>query len=580
MKLIKRGTLIIIFLIILSFSVSAATNFSAQDSYDWLSGEISSDGSYNSDVYLTSLAILALDNAGYDTTDSEAWLLSEMDEATYCLPGSACSIKETSATVLAYNELQDDTYFDLWDTWYLDTLDNSDTGGSWNLEVVTSSSGTCTISYELNDELKEVEIAVEEGTFPDCDGSNFLDLDKCVQSNLITTNPGITLDVDCGSLEGNVVLTLVYISDSTYFIVSNENSGTADFQVNNGCFPKSSGGSCDQTSTLWAGWALDKMDSSINTLVYLKESYDDTDASNAAFMYLITSDDTYLADLAALQKSDGSFDRDIFTTGLAALALSDSTDYSEELENAQMFLRDEQGENGDWNEDIAATAMALYGAFGDEDITPTEIIITEEEEDTTKEVTTDGCTTDDDCDTDSICIDDECIESDCDNKGTCDYPDYNENAYNCANDCYCGDDVCDDYETEQDDCPEDCGETTTTTDKETDEDECSIDDDCLSSEECILGSCVEKEGGSGLIIFIIFILILGGLGGGIYFAYKKGYLNSILAKFKKGPQAGTTPARPYTPFSGGQQQRPQMQQARPPMQPQRPIQPQGNPFKR
>jgi len=260
---LKRGILILLFLVILSFSVNASANFSSQSGYDWLSTQISADGSFNSDTFSTAVAVLALDNAGYDTSLSESWLVSQMDETSSCIPSSSCSTKDTAAAVIAYNELQDETYFDLWDSWFLSSLDDSDSAGNWYLEVVTSSTGTCTVSYTLDEEAKEFEIEVEEGSFPSCDDSNFLDLDECVQKNLITTNPGITIDVDCSSLDGSVVLSLIYKSDSTYYIIANENSDTADFQVNNGCFGKASGSSCNQEASLWAGWALNTITSDI-----------------------------------------------------------------------------------------------------------------------------------------------------------------------------------------------------------------------------------------------------------------------------------------------------------------------------
>jgi len=558
---LKRGTLILLFLVILSFSVNASANFSAQDGYDWLSTQISSDGSFNSDTFSTTMAILALDDAGYDTSLSESWLISQMDETYSCIPSSSCSTKDTAAAVLAYNELQDETYFDAWDSWFLSSLDDSDSAGNWYLEVVTSSTGTCTISYTLDEELKETEIEVEEGSFPGCDDSNFLDLDECVQKNLISTNPGITLDVDCSSLEGSVVLSLVYKSDSTYYIIANENSDTADFQVNNGCFGKSSGSTCNQEASLWAGWALKTITSDVNTLIYLKESYDSTSAEEAALLYLITSDETYLSDIVGLQKSDGSFDRNVFTTGLAVLALSDSTEYEEEVENAKSFLRDEQNDDGNWVENIEDTSMALYGAFSEEDVTVTEYEIVDDEEPEEEEevVTSTGtCSTDDDCDSGEVCLDTVCIESECNYDTTCEYPDWDENSYNCPSDCSCGDGVCDDYESDSGDCTDDCGGEEEVVEEEEEEE---IEDTYVYEEP--------DEGGSGLILIILFILILGGLGGGGYFAYSKGYLDEIIAKFKGGgkpPASPGAPQQPYKPFSSKVQGQPQQR----PMQPQQP----------
>ncbi len=558
---LKRGILILLFLVILSFSVNASANFSSQSGYDWLSTQISADGSFNSDTFSTAVAVLALDNAGYDTSLSESWLVSQMDETSSCIPSSSCSTKDTAAAVIAYNELQDETYFDLWDSWFLSSLDDSDSAGNWYLEVVTSSTGTCTVSYTLDEEAKEFEIEVEEGSFPSCDDSNFLDLDECVQKNLITTNPGITIDVDCSSLDGSVVLSLIYKSDSTYYIIANENSDTADFQVNNGCFGKASGSSCNQEASLWAGLALNTITSDINTLIYLKETYDSSNAEEAALLYLTTADDTYLEDIIGLQKSDGSFDRNVFTTGLAILALSDSTEYSEEIENAKSFLRDEQSEDGHWVENIEDTAMALYGAFGDDDVTITEYEISDieaDEEEVETVVSSGTCTTDDDCDSGEVCIDDACIESECNYDTTCEYPEWDENANNCPSDCSCGDGVCDDYESDYDTCSDDCGGEEEVEEEEEEETE-TVETTYVYEEE--------DEGGSGFLLLILFILILGGLGGGGYFAYSKGYLDEIISKIKgggKAPVSPGSPQQPYKPFTSKVQ--PQ-QRPMPPQQP-------------
>jgi hypothetical protein len=586
---LKKGILLVLFIILLSFSVSAAANFSAQAGYDWLAKQSNSDGSFNSDVYLTSIATLTLDDAGYDMSDSQDYLLSRMDETSYCLASGACTMTETSATVLAYNELQDTTYFDAWEKYYAGALDNADIGGDWFLEIVTSSSGSCTLSYELGTEPKEIEIDVEAGSFPGCDGSNFLDLDKCVQSNLITSNPGILIDVDCNSLEGSAVLTLVYKSDSTYFIIANENSNTAEFQINNGCFGKTAGSSCNQDASLWSGWALSYLDTDINTLIYLKEKYDKSKPKQIALMYLATKDDSYLADLADIQKSDGSFDRNVFTTGLAVLALKDSSDYTKNVDNAKSFLRDEQDDEGHWIESIEATAMALYGAFSEEDITPGKISgndatvsIDECETDSdcellygsnyecsygsceTVSVENSGCVTDEDCSSKEACIDDVCIESECNNDGkTCEYPAYNENAYNCPSDCWCGDGICDDYE-QTNGCSSDCGE------EEEEEEEIET----LTSTTTTSTKDSQDSGNLGTIIFIIVLLLVivgGGIGG--YFAYKKGMLDSILSKFKKGgssPPSSTGPTGNYKPFSSrlppGQSLPPHPRQGLPPQQ--------------
>lgn len=557
-------------------STTTSTGFSAQNGFDWLHDQIGSDGSVNSDVTQTALAILALDTKSYDTTSAQTWLESQLS-TDYCYPSSSCTTTDTAFSVLALNQLQQDANFENIGSWYTSALSAADLSGEWDLEVVTSSNGTCTASYDLEGTTQTVDFTVDAGVFT-CGDSHFLDLDSCLQSGLITANPGIKITVDCSTLSGDVVLTQLYRSSSTYYLLSNDNAADTSFQVNNGCFGKNAGGSCDLDSTLYSDWALSKLGSSISTLVYLKENYDNSNAQRIALMYLVTKDTSYLDTLASLQKSDGSFDRDAYTTALAILALSDTSTYSTEVENAKSYLREAQGTNGDWYGSVQTTAMVLYAAFQDEDVTPPITITggggTSSECQTTSDcellygtgytcesgtcissISTGSCQTDADCTTGEVCLDTTCVASDCDygqycgsSKVCCDYGNNcnghtcNENVYNCPSDCSCGDGVCDDIEakatssSDQYYCPADCGGSTTTT---------------TTTSTGTTPTSTTSSGGSSWIFYVILFLILIALGIGGYFAYKKGMFDSLLSKFKKGGKgsSGISSTSSYNPFT-------------------------------
>jgi hypothetical protein len=542
-----------IFVLILVCSlVFGAETFSTQAGFDWLSSKMGSDGSFESDVSKTALAIAALDSVGYDTTLSQDWLDTKLS-SDGCYPSGACDTKATGLSVIALNEVQDDTNFEDILAWYENSQSEASVNGGWYLEVITSGTGNCVVSYDLEGTLKEINVAVDSGAFTGCGGSHFLDLDDCLQAGLISANPGIELNVDCSELEGSVVLTLLYRSDSTYYILSNINSAEGDFVVPNGCFGKSKSASCDLESTLYSDWAMKYLKGNMNHLVYLKENYDTSDPKKVALMYLVTGEDKYLTDLAELQKSDGSFNRDPYTTGLAVLALKGSGDYSQNVEDAKSYLREEQSDSGDWGS-VEATAMVLYGVFSEDEVTPSETIETTGEEEVDEcevdsdcgsgyeckygscKVLSSGCTLDDDCDAGEVCIDGGCIESECNGDGNCEYPKWDENAYNCPSDCSCGDDVCDNVESSSSSefyCAEDCvtsSATTTTTTTTTP---------------------TTKEADNGWIVYVIILLLIVALGTGGYFAYKKGYLDSLLQKFKKGGSGGGAQynSPDYNPFT-------------------------------
>ena len=267
-----------------SFAFGAEV-FSAQTGFDWLYEQMGTDGSFGNDVSTTALAVAALDSAGYDTILSQEWLDSKISSDA-CYPSGACDTKATALTVIALNEVQDDSKFDDILSWYESAQSEASVSGGWYLEVITSSSGNCIVSYDLDGILKEIIVPVDAGVFTTCSNSHFLDLDDCLQANLISANPELELNVDCSELDGSVVLTLLYKSSSTYYILSNSNSAEGDFVVPNGCYGKSKSSTCDIESTLYSDWAIKYLGGNINNLVYLKENYDSTNVIRIALIYL------------------------------------------------------------------------------------------------------------------------------------------------------------------------------------------------------------------------------------------------------------------------------------------------------
>ncbi|MBT3985578.1 hypothetical protein HOD38_06005 [archaeon] len=581
----KKIILSTIFILIISFGMVAA-EFSAQAGYDWLTLQGGSTG-FGGDIFATSLAVMALDEGGYDTTGYEDWLYTQMN-SDYCFGGTTCTTTDTSAAVLALAEVQDDTYFDEIESWFAGNVQGATFSGDWALEISTSATGTCTFTYDLLNITQSLDIEVDAGTFPACSDSNFLDLDTCLQSNLIKNNPGLTFEVDCSALEGDVIMTLLYKSATTYYLLDNQNTDVAEFTVTNGCFGSGGTGSCDKESSLYANWALKLMGSDTNSIIYLKENYDDSNALDVAIMYKITGDSTFLSTLADQQKTDGSFDRNVYRTSIAVLALKDyESEYSDVIDNAKAWLREQQASDGDWNANVEDTAMTLYGAFSDEGVSAASCsdgVQNQGEEgvdcggpctscsggaeecasDVDCEIWgsgyqctsgqciyygTSGCVDDTECDTGEACIEGYCMETDCNSDGICDFGVTNENSQHCPSDCYCGDNVYDDYEQVY-------GCSLDEPEEEVPEDECYSNSDCANGYECIFGECVVEDtsGGGGIWVFLIIILILGALGGGGFFLWKKGYLGPIIDKVKsklgKKPPGGPSFSPPPGPRPG------------------------------
>jgi hypothetical protein len=593
--------LLLLFILLLSFSIVIAEGeegvdvFSAQASYDWLSAQALSDGSFSDDVYATSLSILALDQASYPTDNSVTWLVSTFNdnENKKCFEeGGSCSTKASSFATLALDEAQDSSFSTSRKEWFEENLQsaNSILGGDFLFEAVTTETGTCSFSYNTSPEAEPTEkkYTIEAGVFkqhPDesiapaeCVDTTFLDLDSCIGAGVLTNNPGITLDVSCDT--SNTVLTLIYKSDDTYFILANENSNSAEFVVNNGCYSSNTATiACDFGSTQWAGYAGNVLGANVDTLLYSKEAYTiSTTTADIAAFYLATNDDQYITDILDNKNSDGSFDssatgsRDIFSTAVAILALKESGLYPTEVAEAKGYLQGAINEDGSWESSIETTSMVLYAAFGEEfvsapsctdgiqnggedgidcggsciatcDGTPVNgtdpdggTVDTECLTDIDCELLYDDtytcfagscssntqfvggqCITDDDCDSGQVCIDGSCITSDCNGDGKCEYPDWDETSLNCPSDCSCGDGLCDGSESATS-CPSDCGS-----------DDIDFDD---SDYEFDTTPTDTKKGSGGAILLIVFFILILAMGGGGYYAYKKGMFD----KFKKKPK--------------------------------------------
>jgi len=405
-------------------------------------------------------------------------------------------------------------------------------GGLWAIEVspLTSSigSGNCKLEWQVGNEVEDITIAYDQGRFPSCGNSYFLDIGKCVNSNLLK-NPGVTINVDCSEIEGDKTISLIYNSGNSYYILSSEEASEADVIVNNGCFGLGeSDSTCRKEATLYANWAASLMDSTIDTNLYLMEKYEEDSALDNALLYLTTKDPEYLVRLKDIQKVDGSFDRDLKMNALAFIAMKgDSVTYDVELTMAKEWLKTKQQEEGNFGT-AADTAAILYAAFSDDIGLPPEEI----DDSDGGIIDSDVCEVDGYCDEfageDEYNCPDDCFEEEQDDggydacivNGECE-TEY-EDSDNCPEDCTCGDDVCDDVEKSDGTCPDDCGESDNGDDQNVKD--AGGDGYCDEFEEDATTCPADcEEGGSSFGTIIIIIIILMLIGGG-FFAYKQGWI--------------------------------------------------------
>jgi hypothetical protein len=443
----KRSLVLLLAIIILTAAAQAAdTNFTIQKSYDWLLKQ-ESNGSFGGSIE-TSASILALKSAGYNPTTSTDYLAAQ-ENSQHCWPKSSCRTKDTGFVIQAYNAMGIATADQV--EWMKNAQSAAMQSGNWWLEVATTEQGTCTVKYTKNSQEISKTIKVNNGRFTDCGNTTFLNINTCIEANFVKNFPTIKLYIDCGTMS-NALISLIYNSANSYYILTDSASKVAEISIENGCFGLGyKDPACNYESTLYANWALTTTDSGSSSKMYLRDNYDKTNTLHNAFLFLILGDNTYLDELKSRQRSDGSWDSDIYRTAIAALALKGQTEYSTEFSKAVEWLKTKQKSDGSFG-DVTTTAMVLYAAFTDTTIEfPS---CTNGKRDTgergvdcggTCEEYNDCCSNnekdqgEDGIDCGGVCQ--ECEQVVCDKDETCD-TDAGEDCHNCPEDCKACEDLC------------------------------------------------------------------------------------------------------------------------------------------
>lgn len=590
MKKRIAALIILIWLLVFSIYVSAQQNRELDNikAFDWLASQASNN--FNNDVSSAAWSVLAF-NRGNRFDDAEkalAFILAQKNVQN-CFPLQNCRTKDTSLALIAMNTLEkSDTqqYVD----WMKGSLVSSTSTGSWLLEVTTDATGSCKLSYESRNQTQEVTVQVDKGKFPSCGNSNFYDLNNCMSNNAIRNNPILDLSIDCSSLAGQSIISLVYKTGNTFYIISSTVASSALVKVNNGCFGRARGDACNKESTFYASWALKALKSDIDSTIYLRSTYDKQSVEDNALLYFSSKDPSLAQQLKSLQQPDGSWERSVQKTALVLVVLNDDpVAYEKEIGKAELWMASKQRDDGSINGNVLDTALGLYavGQPGGAALEPGTCTDGTKNQDERGIDCGGACEADDNCCTNGV-LDDteegtdcggpcarECLDEErvCNNDGSCDRfggesesncpddckslskecvvndkceNDLGETASNCPEDCSCGDGICDDSESESS-CPSDCAtkesEEEGTTDKK---------------------QVVKKSSNLGTIIIIL--LVLGILGAGGYFAFKRG-----LIKFPSGGKpsqpANGSLYRPFTARTQQPAQKPQQQRQAPPQRP-------------
>lgn len=460
MKKAGISILIIVLLILSNFLVNAQVNppnFDPAKGYSWLVSQ-SQNGNYGNDMMTTAFSLMALKNVGaLDHAElALEYVKSQEDTTKHCWPKTGCKIKDTAFALWTLKDFGEDT------TLGEDYLRSSMTAAlrdNWFLEVVTSNNGTCKISYTRGDTNVEKTVHVNQGRFPGCTGSfpnTFFNLNTCLENNLLNNNPSIELDINCNELGPSTILSVIYNSGSNYYIIKEATTSRDNIIIENGCFGTTAGSSCNFEAALYTNWILSTIGSDITTLLWLRNNYDRLKPLDNALMYLTAQGplrEQFITDLKPLQKNDGSFNRLVFETAFAILALRESQN-NQEADAAVNWLKTKQSSDGSWENNLLKTALVLYAAFPDVIVSlppitggepPTGIcgdgICNSENNENSQ-----NCPTDCPSEVTEVCV----------VNGVCEIS-AGEDGINCSQDCSCGDGLCDASESSSS-CPSDCEE--------------------------------------------------------------------------------------------------------------------------
>jgi len=488
----------------------------------------------NCKIKETSLAMVGLDDSGYDTSKMKDWLFNQTKVADNLF--WYIQIDADSATTCTINY-----------------------GSQYSVSIsedkkVSSSAGPCLTISENGYWLKIASSCLENEFKISCD--------KDFITNLLYRTPDSPI---------------IHVSQITH---SESSNGESTEKITYRCFEKA--GSCDYESSLWASFALKSTGEDVTAYIpFLTAFKDENDRYFPdAFLYIIEGGNDYLNSILRDNfKTNywqvgtlGKFQ----STAIAFLALQSQS--SNEVETTKQYLLDKtQGSNGCFNSNFVDTAFLIYSGWPNGN--SPNVIVNE-------------CLTDAECSSNEECIDGDCVipsaenceaqgkycvpSGECLSLGGVSFSEYSCTGFTqecCSQDlstCFelggevcSGSKTCSDSYKESSDSPFNCCIGTCETNApRVEEYTCGVGvsgetcrNECLSGEEantqsCDLGQtcCEEKTGGSLLWVWILLILIIVVILAIIFRNKLKLLWYRFKSKFRKGPAPRQT--RPPFPPSG------------------------------
>jgi len=301
----KKLFLIIILLILFTFSIKASLEA------DYITSQ-SKDT-----IEETAYAVLALrTETGYSSKISSglAKLKTNLDT---CTLDNSCKVKDVALSILALEGSSTST-LDKAITWLINSRSiqySGDTSG-WLVQVVSAEAGICTLN-NTQIEGAEQTITVQVGYTPWIP----------VSSDILTSNTR-SLILDCSSLSRTgLILSLIQrkeVNGVTHYYVKQEEHGknliTAEF--GDPCWGSTFKSNCNKDITALVLYTLKRSNKQADSTWLSQQSL--TPLQNA-YLYKITSDNKYLTALETSQNTAGDWQQDVYITAMISYLIKPST---------------------------------------------------------------------------------------------------------------------------------------------------------------------------------------------------------------------------------------------------------------